>query len=91
MKRIAFVVLPMVLAAFTLLTPAAYSNDKPAAHKCATTACECCVTGCTCCEGGECTCKDADCKCCKDGKCDENKCAKACEKACDKHEKKGKK
>lgn len=93
MKRMTLTVLPIILAAFTLIAPSAYSSDKAPAHKCAmTTACECCVSGCTCCEGGECICKDADCKCCKDKKCDEKKCekacAKTCEKACEKNDKK---
>lgn len=93
MKRIAAMILPMVLAAFTFAAPAASSNANAPAHKCAmTTACECCVSGCTCCEGGECTCTNADCACCKAKKCDQKKCekacAKACEKACDKKDKK---
>ena len=93
MKRIAAMILPMLLAVFTFVAPAAYAHDKAPAHKCAmATACECCASGCTCCEGGECTCTDADCPCCKDKKCVEKKCdeacAKACEKACEKKDKK---
>jgi hypothetical protein len=93
MKRIATMILPMLLVAFTFVAPSAYSDDKAPAHKCAmTAACECCVSGCTCCEGGECTCTNSDCACCKDKKCDQKKCekacAKSCEKACEKKDKK---